>query len=194
MQSDARGPPNISASQTRRLHWPFVHLLGWPKTYLAIEVQTRRTACAHDATTVCRGRKPTPGVLQTCPHLNHAACTGHSRAYLGGDRSIWKWKFKPRVRLASTTRPPGVVRGNRCQGSPQRFCISNAPLALAICARTWVAIEVSGHRSPKHACSVRPRRDLLVWLVQTDPKDLRNISASQAIRVHWPFVRVLGLP
>jgi len=48
-----------------------------------------RTVCVHDATTGLGGCKQTPGVPATFVHPNHAACTGHSCAYLGGHRSIW---------------------------------------------------------------------------------------------------------
>jgi len=69
------------------------------------------------------------------------------------------------------------------------LCIPTTPLALAIRARTWVAIEVSGHRSPKHAYGLRPRRDHRVWRVQTDGGRPPNICASHPRRLHWPFVR-----
>jgi len=66
---------------------------------------------------------------------------------------------KPRVRCASTKRPPGVVRKNQRRGSPEHFCIPTTPLTRAVRARTWVAKEVSGYRIPNHAYGVRPRRD-----------------------------------
>jgi len=150
--------------------------------------------CVHDATTGCGGCKPTAGVPLTFVHPNHTTCTARSCAYLGGHRSIWPWKSKPRLRCSSTTRPPGVERENRRQGSPQHLCIPTAALARAIRARTWVAIEVSGHRSSNHAYGVRPRRDHRVPRVQTDGGPPLNIWASQPRRLHWPFVRGLGWP
>jgi len=241
--------PNICASQRRRLHWPFVRVLGWPWKIPAIDVQTTPTVCVHDATTWCGGCKPTGGVPPSFLHPNHAACAGYSCAYLGGHRSIWPWKSKPRLRSASTPRTPCVEGANRRRGSPQHSCIPTTPLALAIRPRTWVAMEESGQRCPNHAYGMRPRRDNLVWRMQTDGgrhpshlcitltplalairarswvaigasghgssndvygvrsrRDHRvwrvqtdgggplNICASQPRRLHWPFVRILGWP
>ena len=161
---------------------------------MAKEVHTPGSACVHDATSGCGGCKPTSGVLTTFLHPNRDACTGHLCAYLGGHRSSWPSTSTHRVVRASTTRPAGVVDANQCRGSSHHFCIPTGPRALAIRARTWVAIEVCGHRRPHTWWCVRPRRDQRVWWRQTNVGDSPNISASQLGRVHRPFVRVLGWP
>ena len=132
------------------------------------------------------------GVPPTFVHLNRAACTGHSCAYWRGHRSMWPWKSTLRVVRASTTRPVGVMGANQCQGSPKHLCIPTAPRALAIRARTGVAIEACGHRSPRTGSVVRPRSDQRAPWVQVKLNGLPNICASQPRRVHWPIVRVLG--
>jgi len=74
------------------------------------------------------------------------------------------------------------------------LCTSTAPLARAIRARTGVAIEVFGHRSPNHAYGVRPRRDHRVERVHTDGGGPPDICASLQRRLHGLSVRVLGWP
>jgi len=150
--------------------------------------------CVHDATTWCEGCKSTAGVPPTFVHHTHATCTGHSCAYLGGHKRIWPWKSKPRLQCAFTPRPPCVEGANRRRGSPQHLCIPTTPLALAIRARAWVAIEVSGHGSPNHTEGVRPRHHHQAWRVKTYGGAPPNICASQPRRLQWPFVRVLGWP
>jgi len=194
VQTDSGPPVNICASQPRRLPCPFVHVPEWPKKYLAIEVQTTPTVCVHDATTGCGGCRPTAGLPSTFVHPNHAACPAHSCTYRSGHRSIWPYKSKPRLRCASTTRPPGVEGANRRRGSPQHLCIPTTTLAHPIRARIWVAIEVFGHRSPNHAYGVRPRRDHRVSRVQTDGGPPVNICASQPRRLPCPFVHVPEWP
>jgi len=53
---------------------------------------------------------------------------------------------------------PMVGPANQCRGSPQQFRIPAGPRSLAVRARIWVAIEVSGHRCPNDRYGVRSRR------------------------------------
>ena len=53
------------------------------------------------------------GVPPTVPHPYRAAGTGGPCAELGGHRSTWPLKSKPRVRRASPTRQAGVVGANQ---------------------------------------------------------------------------------
>ena len=139
------------------------------------------------------------GVPPTIPHPYRAACTGGPYAELGGHRSMWPYKSKPRVRRASPTQQAGVAGANQCRASPKQFRIHTAPRALAVHTRNWVAIEVCGHRSPNHDYGVRPRRDEWVWWVQTNvgrrPQQFRIPTGSRALAVrarNWVAIEVCG--
>jgi len=85
-----------------------------------------------------------PAVSDPC----RAACTGGPCAESGGHRSIMPWKSKRPVRRAFAPRRAELVGASRRRGSFQQLRIPPGPFALAVRARNWVAIEVSGHRSP----------------------------------------------
>jgi len=134
------------------------------------------------------------GVPPIIRHPYRAACPGGPCAELGGHRSMWSLKSKPRVRRASPTRQAGGVGANQCRASPQQFRIPTGTRTLAVRARHWVAIEVCGHRSPNHGYGVRPRRDKrVVWAQTSVGRPFKN-SVPLPGRVHWRSVRGIGWP
>jgi len=98
------------------------------------------------------------------------------------------------VRRALATPRAGVKGANQSQGSPQKFWILTRPRALAVRARNWVAMEISGHKSPNGRYGVRPRRDGWVWCVQINVGGPPSNSGSVPGRVHWRSVRGFGWP
>jgi len=117
MHTNVGGAPNISAFQPRRVHWPFLRVLGWPYEYVAIKVHTPGSAWVYAATSGRGGCKPMSRVPPIFLHPNRAACIDHSCEYWGGHTCTWAWKSTHRVVRASTTRPPGVVGAN-CDNTP----------------------------------------------------------------------------
>jgi len=137
---------------------------------------------------------PPTGVSHATP-LGGRCVTVHdpSPAHAGGS-CLPCQGVSPTLRCASTTRAQCVEGAHRRRGYPQRWCIPTTPLARPIRARTWVTIEVSGHRKPNHAYGVCPRRDHRVWRVHTDGGGPPNICASQSRCLYCPFVHVLEWP
>jgi len=136
------------------------------RNWVAIEVCGHRSPNHGSGVRPRRDRAGVVGANQ-CGASSHSSASLLRRVHWRAVRENgWPYQYvaielKPRVRRASRTRQAGVRGANQICGVPPA-------LAQAFRARTWVAIEVSCHRSPNHAFGVRPRRDHRVWRVQTD--------------------------
>jgi len=89
VQTNVGGSRTICAFHPRRVHLPFVFELGWPETYVAIEVHAPGSACVRDATSSRGGCNPMSRVPSTFVHPNRSAITGRSCAYGRGHRRMW---------------------------------------------------------------------------------------------------------